>query len=125
MFVSGGLMIWNRVGRSEMTIKKLGSVYKIRVGRATGNERIFFWGGGGPKITGADPEPKLPGGGTSDQWSRRLQWGAKRRKGEGGGGGHPLPQVGVRGAPPEIFWEIASKWCILSAFWGNQYTFLH
>ena len=39
------------------------------------------------------------------------------------GGGHPLPQVGVRGPPPEIFWEIASKWCILSAFWGNQYTF--
>ena len=58
-------------------------------------------------ITGADPEPPLPGGGggggTSDQWSRRLHWGAKRRKGEGGGGGHPLPQVGVRGASPEIF----------------------
>ena len=26
----------------EMTIKKLGSVYKFRVGRATGNEHIFF-----------------------------------------------------------------------------------
>ena len=25
----------------EMTIKKLGSVYKFRVGRATGNEHIF------------------------------------------------------------------------------------
>ena len=55
-------------------------------------------------FTGADPEPPLPGGGgTRDQWSRRLYWGAKRRKGEGGGGGHPLPQVGVRGASPENF----------------------
>ena len=63
------------------------------------------------------------GGGTSDQWSRRLHWGAKRRKGEGGGGGDPFPQVGVRGPPPEFFWEITWKWCILSAFWGNQYTF--
>ena len=44
-------------------------------------------------------------GGTSDQWSRGLHWGAKRRKGEGGGGGHPLPQVGVRGASPGIFFE--------------------
>ena len=40
----------------EMTIKKLGSVYKLRVGRANGNEHIhyfglicmlFFWRGGG------------------------------------------------------------------------------
>ena len=30
--------------RLEMTIKKLGSVYKLRVGRATGNERIFLFG---------------------------------------------------------------------------------
>ena len=44
-------------------------------------------------------------GGTSDQWSRRLHWGAKRRKGEGGGGGHPLPQVGVRGGLPRKFFE--------------------
>ena len=42
-------------------------------------------------------------GGTSDQWSRRLHWGAKRRKGEDGGGGHPLPPVGVRGASPGNF----------------------
>ena len=28
----------------EMTIKKLGSVYKFRVGRATGNEHIFYFG---------------------------------------------------------------------------------
>ena len=28
----------------EMTIKKSGSVYKIRVGRATGNEHIFLFG---------------------------------------------------------------------------------
>ena len=28
----------------EMTIKKLGSVYKLRVGRATGNEHIFLFG---------------------------------------------------------------------------------
>ena len=48
-------------------------------------------------------------GGTSDQWSRRLHWGAKRRKGEGGGGGHPLPLVGVRGVSPGKFWEICIK----------------
>ena len=28
----------------EMTIKKLGSAYKFRVGRATGNEHIFLFG---------------------------------------------------------------------------------
>ena len=28
----------------EMTIKKLGSVYKFRVGRATRNEHIFLFG---------------------------------------------------------------------------------
>ena len=41
----------------------------------------------------------------------------------GAGEGVILPQVGCGGPPLEIFWEIASKWCILSAFWGNQYTF--
>ena len=49
-------------------------------------------------------------------WSRRLHWGAKRRKGEGGGGGHHLPQVGVRGPTPGNFWKIASNgafWCVL------------
>ena len=49
-------------------------------------------------------------------WSQRVHWGAKRRKGEGGGGGHPLPQVGVRGSPPRNFWKIASKWYILVHF---------
>ena len=49
-------------------------------------------------------------------WSQRLHWGAKSRKGEGGGGGHPLLQVGVQGSPPENFWKIASKWCILLHF---------
>ena len=59
---------------------------------------------------GADIEPPLPGGGgggTSDQWSQRLHWGAKHRKGEGGG--HPLPQVGVRGSPPGKYWDICIK----------------
>ena len=28
----------------EMTIKKLGSAYKFKVGRATGNEHIFLFG---------------------------------------------------------------------------------
>ena len=28
----------------EMTIKKLGSAYNFRVGRATGNEHIFLFG---------------------------------------------------------------------------------
>ena len=37
----------------------------------------------------------------------------------------PSRRWGSGGPPPEIFWEIASKWCILSAFSGNQYTFLH
>ena len=36
--------------------------------------------------------------------------------GEGGGGGHPLPQVGVMGASLGNFWKIASKWCILAYF---------
>ena len=28
----------------DMTIKKLGSAYKFRVGRATGNKHIFWFG---------------------------------------------------------------------------------
>ena len=62
-------------------------------------------------------------GGTSDQWSRRLHWGVKRRKGEGGEGSPPPAGGDPGGLPRKFFWEIASKWCILSAFWGNQYTF--
>ena len=40
------------------------------------------------------------------------------------GRGSPPPAGGVRGSPPENFEKFASKWCILSAFWGNQCTFL-
>ena len=44
-------------------------------------------------------------------------------RGRVGEGVTPSRRWGYGGPPPEIFWEIASKWCILSAFWGNQYTF--
>ena len=40
-----------------------------------------------------------------------------------GEGVTPSRRWGSGGPPPEFFWEIASKWCILSAFSGNQYTF--
>ena len=36
--------LYNENMSLEMTIKKLGSVYKFRVGRATGNEHIFLFG---------------------------------------------------------------------------------
>ena len=50
----------------------------------------------------------------------RAEWG-----GGGGGGVTPSHRLGSgQGFTPEIFLEIASKWCNLSAFWGNQYTFL-
>ena len=37
------IYLYNENMNLEMTIKKLGSAYKFRVGRATGNEHIFFW----------------------------------------------------------------------------------
>ena len=42
-------------------------------------------------------------------------------KGGGWGRGSPPPAGGGPGGLPRkfFFWEIASKWCILSAFWGN------
>ena len=50
-------------------------------------------------------------------WSRRLHcWRREVPKGGGWGRGSPLPQVGVRGSRPGIFWKIASKWCILVYF---------
>ena len=36
------IKLYNENMSLEMTIKKLGSVYKFRVGRATGNEHFFF-----------------------------------------------------------------------------------
>ena len=36
--------LYNENMNLEMTIKKLGSVYKLRVGRATWNEHIFYFG---------------------------------------------------------------------------------
>ena len=36
--------LYNENMNFEMTIKKLGSAYKFRVGRATGNEHIFLFG---------------------------------------------------------------------------------
>ena len=36
--------LYNENMNLEMTIKKLGSVYKSRVGRSTGNEHIFYFG---------------------------------------------------------------------------------
>ena len=36
------IYFYNENMNLEMTIKKLGSAYKFRVGRATGNEHIFF-----------------------------------------------------------------------------------
>ena len=36
------IYLYNENMNLEMTIKKLGSAYKFRVGRATGNEHIFF-----------------------------------------------------------------------------------
>ena len=47
-------------------------------------------------------------------------------KGGGRGRGDPLRKFeSGRGSTPEMFLEIASKWCILTAFWGNQYAFLY
>ena len=37
------LNLYNKNMNLEMTIKKLGSVYKFRVGRATGNKHIFYF----------------------------------------------------------------------------------
>ena len=67
-----------------------------------------------PNIPGADPEPPLPGG-TSDQWSRRLHWGAKRRKGEGGGGVTPSRWWGSGGLPREILGNLHQN----GAFWAH------
>ena len=36
------IYLYNENMNLEMTIKKLGSAYKFRVGRATGNEHIVF-----------------------------------------------------------------------------------
>ena len=36
------IYLFNENMNLEMTIKKLGSAYKLRVGRATGNEHFFF-----------------------------------------------------------------------------------
>ena len=38
------IYLYNENMNLEMTIKKLGSAYKFRVGRATGNEHIFLFG---------------------------------------------------------------------------------
>ena len=38
------IYLYNENMNLEMTIKKLGSVYKFRVGRATGKEHIFLFG---------------------------------------------------------------------------------
>ena len=40
LLVTGAL--YNENMNLEMTMKKLGSIYKLRVGRATGNEHIFY-----------------------------------------------------------------------------------
>ena len=74
---------------------------------------------------GADPEPPLPGGGAQvTTEAKGFTEARSAERGRVGEGVTPLPQVGVRGRPPpEFFWEIAPKWCILGAFWGNQYTF--
>ena len=38
------IYLYNENMNLEMTIKKLGSAYKFRVGWATGNEHIFWFG---------------------------------------------------------------------------------
>ena len=38
------IYLYNENMNLEMTIKKLGSAYKFRVGQATGNEHIFLFG---------------------------------------------------------------------------------
>ena len=38
------IYLYNENMNLEMTIKKLGSAYKFRVGRATGNKHIFLFG---------------------------------------------------------------------------------
>ena len=38
------IYLYNENMNLEMTIKKLGSAYKFRTGRATGNEHIFLFG---------------------------------------------------------------------------------
>ena len=38
------IYLYNENMNLEMTIKKLRSAYKLRVGRATGNEHIFLFG---------------------------------------------------------------------------------
>ena len=52
-------------------------------------------------------------GGTSDQWSLRLHWGAKRRKGEGGGGVTPSRRLGFGGLPRKFFEKLHQN----GAFW--------
>ena len=41
-----------------------------------------------------------------------------------GEGVTPCHRWGSGGSAPENFEKFASKWCILNAFWGNQFTFL-
>ena len=38
------IYLYNENMNLEMTIKKSGSAYRVRVGRATGNEHIFLFG---------------------------------------------------------------------------------
>ena len=68
-------------------------------------------------LTGADPEPPLPGGGTSDQWSRRLPWGATEApKGGGWRRGSPPPAGGGPGGLPR---EILENLHQNGAFWAH------
>ena len=46
------------------------------------------------------------------------------RSAERGRGSPPPAGGGSGGSPPGNFEIFASKWCILSAFLGNHYTFL-
>ena len=60
------------------------------------------------------------------KWPMKPKAALRREAPKGGGWGRGLPPPaggGPGGLPRNFVWEIASKWCILSAFWGNQYTF--
>ena len=80
---------------------------------------FFFWHG-----PGADPEPPLPGGAQVTNESEGFTEARSAERGRVGEGVTPSRRWGSGGSPPGNFEIFATKWCILSTFWGNHYTFL-
>ena len=55
--------------------------------------------------------------------AKGFHWCAKHRKEEGGGGSHPLPQVGVRRISPEKILENCLKMVHSGVFWSSYCKF--